>query len=182
LTEDDCQNYRDQIALSLEWEGSSDEIPDIVRWIRPDEFFDVFAECIESQGFEAEIDRVHSMAGAVAVGPEQEAAATHADTMCMAMYPTMPGREHADLSDQTKRILYDYVVEELVPCLADQGWDVGEVPSYEVYWDRQDSTDPWLAYGPDLATWARNQGLNIEAICPQEPVDDRLDYLFEEPE
>jgi hypothetical protein len=83
LSEDDCRKHRDQIALAFEREDSIDEIPSIVRWIRPAEFFDVFDECLGPQGFDVDIDRVHSM---------------------------------------------------------------------------------------------------IEAICPQEPIDDQLDYLFEEPE
>ena len=184
LTEDDYQNHVEQLELIAELSEYTEEPPEIVRWIRPDEVFDVRGSCYEEQGFGLDADPVRNSAAAVGKDGTRGEAEYHAEWICQAKYPVMPGREHSDLSDRTKRILYDYVVEELIPCLREHGYEgsYDDLPSYEAYWERMDTDSPWLAYNEELTAWSYEEGIDIEAFCPQEPNDGRLDYLYEEQE
>jgi hypothetical protein len=181
LTQDDIDARAAQVAEFAEAEGIVEDPPAIVRWVHPDESPDVTKGCFEDLGFVAEVNYAERSVEIVGPAPVDEAAKGRAYWTCWAKYPVVPDREHGQFSDRTKEILYEYNARELVECLADQGWDVGEVPSYEVYWDSYE-TDPWLPYTPGLWTWSKQQGIDIEALCPQQPMDGRLDYLYEEPE
>lgn len=67
------------------------------------------------------------------------------------------------------RVIYDYYVEELVPCLAANGYQVGEVPTWEEFWDDAAGLELWDPYSelrPE-ASWQRQQELFKE--CPPNP-------------
>lgn len=48
------------------------------------------------------------------------------------MYPVHP-RYRQPLTEKQIRLLYDYYVNRLVPCLQAEGYDVGPVPTWEFF-------------------------------------------------
>jgi hypothetical protein len=168
-------------AEAEEW-GITATPPPVIRWITEFEALDTQSQCLRDQGLEVKVDRTRSAIDYRAPGGGNEQVERLAWWVCEWKYPRMPDREHGELSDRRKGIMYDYIVDELIPCLAEYGYIVSDVPSYEVFWERYATDTTWLPYNDALAAWASANEINIEAYCPQWPTDGRLDWLYEEDE
>jgi hypothetical protein len=74
-------------------------------------------------------------------------------------------------------VVYDYYVEELVPCLAAEGYRVGHVPTWEEFWEDPFGPDMWNPYSaldPEASLRERDR---LMEECPPNPPPERLsDY------
>ncbi len=163
-------------AAELQASGM-ENVPDdveFVRFIRPDEYGSVHAECLREQGFEAR----ERFAGVVEFGevpPDREVALLEARYRCLVQYPVHP-RYLQPFDERQIRVLYDYNVNVLKPCLEAAGHDPGEPPSWETFLATYDTDDQWVPYD-GVRTRDRAEWEEINKRCPQIPP---LDELYDE--
>jgi hypothetical protein len=164
-------------------DGIKDSPVPIIRWVTPEQANQAYGDCMKSQGLDVVIDPSDGPLGSVDVKsvPGQEAAQNHADWVCESEYPTMPDRDHGKTSEKTKRVYFDYYVNELLPCLAKQGYSIRDVPSFQVFADEYNTSKNWNPYATLLKQYP-SSGPSVgalQALCPQRPNDGRLDYLYD---
>lgn len=89
---------------------------------------------------------------------------------CRGQYPTDPARIQP--YDETQiGAVYDWIVEETIPCYAELGYVVNDVPSREAF------VDQWFA---SMAHWIPEDGVagqlpaTIDDVCPRIPPADQL--------
>lgn len=151
--------------------GSLPEDAAFVRYVGPDEFATTHAECLRQQGFDA----TETADGGIshgAVPPEQAQALHEALHRCNIMYPVHP-RYRERLTDEQRSRLYDYFVNELVPCLQAEGRRIGPVPSRETFIATFYTDESWHPYhsvgASNQREWAR-----LNERCPQRPPIEEL--------
>jgi hypothetical protein len=108
------------------------QIPEVarVRFLDPSEPPEAIAQCLREEGFEAAVEPDGGLSGGYRI--EQQAAFALALYVCNAKYPPDP-KYLAPLNESQHEYVYDFLVKELVPCLAKEGFDVGEIPSLQAY-------------------------------------------------
>lgn len=135
----------------------------VVRIVGPDEQLELVAECMQEGGWPE--TKVSNGGLQYEDLPEQEEAMNGAFYTCFASYP-LAEEFLADGREQYEE-LYNYFVDDLKPCLEDQGLEITDPPSLESwlavaetgspeYWD------PTLEI-PDVDFAA------IQEVCPQNP-------------
>lgn len=139
-----------------------------VRYLRPDEFGVVRADCMKKQGFDA-VPTTDGGIEYVDIPNDQAEAQTLARYRCEVMYPVHP-RYSMPLDERQHRLIYDYYVTKLVPCLRAHGYDPGAVPSVETFLATVNTKQSWSPYAavndrqPSKAEWEA-----INRDCPQSP-------------
>jgi hypothetical protein len=170
----DWDALRDE-ALAQEAEALGVHVPadaTFVRYISPEEYGAVHARCMTEQGFEA----TKTFDGGVRYAPipdDQGEAQRTAAMRCKVMYPVHP-RFHVPPTESELLALYQYYVDDLVPCLAREGYEGGEHPSWETflaaYLSDDDGVDRWHPYSAvgevSFEVWEK-----INSTCPQLPPD-----------
>lgn len=144
------------------------------RYISPEEYAAVMVPCLTEQGIPA---RALPDGG---VGyddlPEEEwVRQREAVYRCSVRFPTHPMFEEP-LSDDQLRRLYSYLVDDLTPCLEDEGYATTAPPTLEVFietYPAGNAWSPWPANDPRLHDEEEWYRLNV--ACPQSP---SLEYLY----
>jgi hypothetical protein len=144
------------------------------RYISPEEYAAVMVPCLTEQGIPA-----HPLPdGGVGYGDwpeEQWLLQAEAAYRCNVRFPIDPMFEEP-LNENQLRRLYSYLVDELTPCLEDEGYATTTPPTVDVFigsyptghaWSPLPANDPGLH---DEEEWYR---LNV--ACPQSP---SLKYLY----
>lgn len=146
------------------------EVPtdaEFVRFIEPDEYGRVHAECMREQGFDAE----ETFDGGVsydAVPPDQAGAQQQALYRCQVQYPVHP-RFTQPLTEDQIRLVYDHFVGFLVDCLTDEGYEVPAAPSWETFLaDYHSQGGAWHPYDAVEPT-SDAEWQEINEKCPQNP-------------
>jgi hypothetical protein len=173
------QLYLDEVEiLREEFELITGELPpndvEFVRFIDVDDYGRVHAECVRGQGFEAE----ESWDGGVSYGrvpPEQSLASHTAIYRCHIAYPVHP-RYFLPRTEEQVRVVYDYFVDELVPCLAELGYEVSPAPSWEAFLADEGSQGQWFPY-LDVDPPSDQEEREVNEACPQNPP---LEALFDQ--
>lgn len=154
-------------------EGLVETLPEaeFVRYIEPDDYAEVYVECLNEQGFPAKA--TGKSAFEIGEIPEdQSKSLNEAMYRCEVMYPVHP-RYAQPLTDKQLNILYDYLTTELVSCLASEGYEVADAPSREVFVSRYRARSPWHPYD-SVVGLSESQMNRLREICPPEPPLDRL--------
>lgn len=154
-------------------EGLVDALPEaeFVRYIDPDEYAEVYVQCLNEQGFPAKA----SGKSAFEVGeiPEDQAKSLNeAMYRCEVMYPVHPTYGQP-LTDKQLNILYDYLTIDLVNCLESEGYEVADVPSREVFVSTYRARSPWHPYDSVVGI-SESQMQRLREACPPEPPLERL--------
>jgi hypothetical protein len=85
--------------------------------------------------------------------------------------------------DEQVRVVYDYYVDTLVPCLEARGFEVGDVPTWEAFrstWVPDGSgglsagEGSWAPYTLLIDVIPPEEWDAVEAACPQNPTDEML--------
>ncbi len=84
----------------------------------------------DDEGFEAAVEPDGGLSAGYRI--EQQAAFSLALYVCNAKYPTDP-KYLAPLNESQHEFVYEFLVNELVPCIEKAGFDVGEIPSFQAY-------------------------------------------------
>jgi len=143
-----------------------------VRFIDAWEFGEVHAECVRGRGFDVEV----TFDGGVSYGTvprDQELALHEAIYRCQVAYPVHP-RYRLPWTEQMIRVLYEYYVDELVPCLVDQGYPAQEPPSWETFLASHGTEREWNPYAVVVDRDDPQEWRAINETCPQAPPDAAL--------
>jgi hypothetical protein len=105
-----------------------DDLPEVqvVRTVTPEESKAVVDECVADQGWAQLPD------GTFQFPSEQDRAFAMAMYICYASYP-VDAAYTGPLDQQQWAAIYDYWIDETLPCLADQGFSLPEPPSRETF-------------------------------------------------
>lgn len=158
-------------AVAQRYEQDTGQPPpedaEFIRFIDATEYGRVRASCAREYGFEAE----ETFDGGVAYGQvpeEQRSAFAEAIYRCDVGYPVHP-RYLAPPTEEMLRRSYEYHVNEVVPCLIAEGYEVPPVPSWETYRSGRSGDNEaggWHPYtlvnAPSEEEWQR-----INETCPQ---------------
>ncbi len=151
------------------------ERPDVPveRIIRQSEWAEVVGDCVQGEGFpDVEIGDDGSI-GFSTEGDAQRAPYDLAMYVCQARFPLDP-RYSAPLDDDALGRLYDFYVDEQVPCLEGQGFDIPEPPSRQQFIDSYFDYPTWIPYAFVMSPEALQSGFDpsaIDNICPQDLPD-----------
>ena len=144
------------------------------RYISPEEYAAVMVPCLTEQGIP-----VRALPdGGVGFDDwpeEQWLLQAEAVYRCHVRFPTHPMFEEP-LSDDQLRRLYSYLVDDLTPCLEDQGYATTAPPAVEVFIETYpvgNAWSPWPANDPRLHDEEEWYRLNV--ACPQSP---SLEFLY----
>ena len=159
-----------------------------VRFVHPDDAGSVLAGCLREQGFEATVE----WDGGVSYGSQsadQQPAMLVADFRCDVMFPVHPKYTMKHTETQI-RIVYDFYVNELVPCLRAEGYDdIRPAPTWESFLSTYHSKEPhWFPFdavskrqeqlaadnGGVLPANSHAEWRRINEACPQGPSVARL--------
>lgn len=142
---------------------------EFVRFVTPEEWAAVTAECMTAAGFTATV----SDDGGVEYGGipvDQAVALDLASLECRLQHPMDP-RYSAPLSAYQIQYLYEYYVYDLVPCLEDEGFDIDEAPSFQVYAETYDTEEMWTPYSRIAIDGRASDWDALNVRCPQAPAD-----------
>jgi hypothetical protein len=142
---------------------------EFVRYIGPDEYGRVHAQCFRDHGIDAE----ETFGGGISFErvpddlPGRERLLQEAEYRCMVMYPVHP-RYRQPLTPAQIRVIYDYYIGSLVPCLRRRGYQVEDPPEWETFLARFGTSQDWTPYQfltqPSMEEWQA-----INEACPRFP-------------
>jgi hypothetical protein len=161
--------YLDNLAgLAARFEADHGRPPPddatFIRFIDANDYGRVHAECVREHGFDAS----ETFDGGVIFGDvaqDQALALAEAHYRCEAAYPVHPRHFSTVPTDEDLRRAYDYLVDELMPCLIAEGYEVGPPPTWEVFRDSplEGRWHPYHFFDPQSeAEWQR-----VNETCPQ---------------
>lgn len=120
--------------VRADFDELGEEIPadlEIVRWVSMDEAMILTAECLTEAGFPSRtIDRAQ-LESSPGPGQEDQYLVTHAT--CRAQYPINPASAWDPMSDDVLAAAYEYMVDELMPCLENRGQPQPDPPTKETF-------------------------------------------------
>lgn len=134
---------------------------DIIRMVPDWEAPVVQAECMNEQGWAWSAD---GLQGPELTGLAQREAHDLAWYICKAKFPSNPDHNLAQLSDEQKKLAYEYYAVTLVGCLREHGETIDDVPSERTFIERFDVEGPWSAYQQLDLPRAKLQ--ELEEACP----------------
>lgn len=145
---------------------------DFVRFIHPDEWTVVLAQCLTDHGWPV----TTTPDGGIKypnVGNAQQSEMQADDELCGRMFPVDP-KYRQPLTVEQLTFLYDWFVNESIPCLEAEGYTNFDPPSLDVFIDTYD-TEGWSPYR-DLNTDQLGPGAwyALQEACPQGPPVDEL--------
>ncbi len=148
-------------------------LPDVelVRYIHPDEDFEITAACMSEQGWEAEEDQGLSFY----IPPGQEEAFDVAMYVCVAKYPKDP-KYTVPLSDERLEAVYEFRIAETLPCVRQHGYTVPDAPTLATFLAQKGKWDPAAdaerQVAEDPAQWDSYN--EFSEACPSGPTVDEL--------
>lgn len=169
LTAQELSDFEAGKSALAEYLGVTDP-PDIevVRWVLPEEFSDIEAECLDKHGFPRQAD------GSYTVPEDQRATFGLAQFECYAAYPVHPRYTREWTEEQIGR-QYDWTVQSVIPCLEDQGLIVGEPPPTRSTFIDQWATSPYFPFAfLNSETLTDEEWNELELLCPQQAPSDVL--------
>lgn len=142
--------------------------PDLIRFVEPDEWGRVQANCLVEVGF----PEVQAMADGSVFYPEvpveQASAYSSGRDLCARQYPVDP-RFRSPLSEVQLEALHGYYESTLIPCLETEGYPIEDLPSRQAFIENYFTTG-WSPYSyvtvEDENAWNR-----LQKSCPQWPLD-----------
>lgn len=148
-------------------EGERPDV-DLIREVGDEDWSAVQTECLTEAGFPPFVDNgdVVGWEGTA----EQADAFALADYTCQAQYPRKMEYLQPYSVDQLD-LIYDWMNETTIPCLAAQGYDVPPVPSLESF---------RASYSPEGGFWTPDSEVPggvpyaVQEICPHLPPQDVL--------
>ena len=146
------------------------ELPAVapIRFIEPQEYGGVFAECVTEAGFPATPTEDNGI-GFAPVPDTQAEAQSVALYVCQAQYPTNPNYLRPFTEEQLSYI-YVYNRQVLIPCIRDLGVEVPPLPSEQIFKDTFVSETAWSPYAEALEL-PQSEFQNLIDSCPQFPED-----------
>jgi hypothetical protein len=158
---------------SMRAEGFEGPLPtdaEFVRFISPDEWTRVHAQCLREEGVDAE----QTPGGGIAYGDgliegtDARQAHLAAAYRCEVRYPIHP-RYFEPMTPDQIRVIYDHVVATVVPYVRSRGYDVPDAPDWLTYLGWFGTTHEWHPYNL-LAEEVDGDALRaMQVECPRHP-------------
>jgi hypothetical protein len=183
------QEGLETLAIELQASGVTTPPVDVVfdRFIKADEYSKVHADCVSAQGFTATASWDGGIHYDPALPGDQQPALAEAIFRCQVKFPAHPKYAQPRTEAQI-RVLYDYYVSELVPCLRREGYDPAENVSWETFLSTFNTKENWFPYnavtkrqqeiiqanGGVLPREWEDKWRRINETCPQSPSLERL--------
>lgn len=143
----------------------------VVREVHLDERLDVVARCMIDQGWPY---TQGSNGGWQVIEPSDQMEAFNLDRfVCDAQYPPME-RFRAPWGEAQTRAFYRFLIEEYVPCVEEQGFQISTPPTLETFVAQGPvSWSPSVEVHQQIDRQGKNGTIDVEEICPsQMDVDD----------
>lgn len=152
-------------------DGIPSEVPAPVRLVTQVEQTELIVACLREAGFDVQVS---GSGYSFDLADEQLEVYKETQFACYARYPLLPLFTGPLSRVQLERV-HTHFRDELIPCLAEEGFVVAELPTLETFLSQAESgvlaspfSDPAvMALGQ--AEWER-----LEQACPQMPSDDVL--------
>lgn len=148
-------------------EGERPEV-ELVREVGDEDWSAVQTECLTEAGFPPSVDSAEAVGWEIPA--EQADAFALADYTCQAQYPRKMEYLQPYSIDQLD-LIYEWMNETTVPCLAAQGYDVARVPSLESF---------RASYSPEGGFWTPDSEVPggvpyaVQEMCPHVPPQEVL--------
>jgi hypothetical protein len=139
-----------------------------VRYISPDEWGRVHAQCFRDVGISAEetFDGGISFERVPDDLPDRERRIQEAEYRCLVMYPVQP-MYRQPLTPLQIRVIYDCYIDSLVPCLRRE---IPDPPDWETFLARFGTSHAWMPYQFVMATsFSAEQWQAVNEDCPELP-------------
>lgn len=166
------EDVRAELAASLAEEYDVTDPPDvaIVREVKPDEAGTIRAECMTEAGWPNQV----LPDGAV----QYDYTDDQADDFNLAVYTCelqfpVEAKYTRPFGDDQWAMMYDHFIDVYVPCAKAEGYDVGEIPSRDVYLATPEA-EKWFPGRSVRRQITAGEGEHssveeFEAICPATP-------------
>jgi hypothetical protein len=138
----------------------------LVRFVARDDYGTVIVNCLADRNQDAIVLGGGSDYRLDVAQGEQSAAI--AEFACISQYPLDPSEPR--LSDYATKRLYQYLVEELVPCLEREGYEISEPPTLEEFGSGLQGDTPWSPYR-DVEETDAARFAEVRSACPPLPDD-----------
>jgi hypothetical protein len=140
------------------------EVPPVpfVRFIAAAEWGTTMASCLAAQGFGVQVMDDGGIHYDQPPAGQAQAQAV-AKYTCDVEYPV----RQLGVTDADLRVLYDWNVNELIPCLEGAGYPVSEGPSFASFKDNYERA-PWVPY-EEVPVVSKDQFDELNRVCPQLP-------------
>ncbi|MCK0111816.1 hypothetical protein MWU75_06660 [Ornithinimicrobium sp. F0845] len=164
MTRDDLLDALWEIA---DLDGERPEV-DLIREVGDDAWLAVHVECLTQAGFPPTSNDDQAVRWDTPA--EQSDAFALAEFTCAAQYPRLMAYQQPYSAEQLA-LMYDWMVEETIPCLAGEGYEVTDVISLEAF---------RASYAPESGFWTPDAGvpggvpLAIQGRCPHMPPQEVL--------
>lgn len=157
---------------SLRLDGDPPEVA-VVRTVRPDEVDAAVQECLAEQGF-ASTDDGQGQVG-IEFGADQHDALKLADYVCHARYP-IDDLYLQPFSVEQLRTIYDWMVDETLPCMVADGVTPPQPPSFETFVARYAKMgyELWSPHQEVEPPPALRDRSGVLSWCPDRPPDEVL--------
>ncbi len=146
-------------------------IPELVRWVSPEEVAATEVACLGEAGFPAELIGDGGI-GFDTIPDEQKelGGPLHlAMWTCEAEYSVDP-RTQIALNDDQYQILLTYLDTTYRDCLRNGGVDISEAPSLKVFMEGYEAGTPWVPWSEvSLADVGQATYAQLQKDCPQAP-------------
>lgn len=148
-------------------EGERPEV-DLIREVDDDEWLAVHVECMTDMGFPTTLDGSEAVRWDIPAG--QTDAFALAEYTCSAQYPRLMIYQQPYSTDQLT-LMYDWMIEETIPCLAAEGYQVTDVVSLETF---------IAGYSPQGGFWTPDVGVTggvpiaVQGMCSHMPPQEVL--------
>jgi hypothetical protein len=165
------QQQRDKLWHELTREYPEAKQPEVefVRHLQQDEWATVQSGCMAEQGFP---DVKPTPDGGLSFGdvPDSQGEAFWTSRyICFLKFPLDP-KYSGPLTEDRLKVLYDYYVSSLIPCLEAEGYAISDPPSKSVFIDQYQEAS-WSPYLDAMNPSSQQEWYRINAACPQWPVD-----------
>lgn len=148
-------------GLATFYEVSAPPAIDVKGWVLPEESGDYVDDCMTGLGYAVTDGSYESI-------PDAQQSQFQFDRYrCSASYPVIPKYTFA-YTDQNIGNIYDWMVEDSIPCLADQGHSISGVPSRATFISNYRASGPFFPY-EQLVHLPPAEFQALESICPQWP-------------
>lgn len=165
----DAQELDTLWEMYVERQFPDEPRPDVplIRYATPRELAALKVECLNAAGFPDVVLTDDDAVSYGAVPPEQELAFGLANYTCAAQYLVDP-IYRAPLSAEQLGTLYDYYQSGLIPCLAERGYPVEDVPSKETFVANY-AAEGWNPYTQVAPLIPPTDWAAMNDACPQWP-------------
>lgn len=133
---------------------------EVVRVVHPFDFFDAYEACMIEEGWGPDANGNYTTT-------TQGEALRLSTYVCTARYPK-DERYTQPFSEGQQRVIYDYFVSDLIPCLGREGHVIPEPPTWEAFRDAIGTADEFVPYNFVTASD------ELQDACPFYPPRDVL--------